>query len=153
MMEIPISKNIIEPKIISNIQYIDSIEEVEKLELHPNEVKLLFDNNRPCFYIKSRDRFGNYDRVRIYFYEDFATKIEGITKEEFISKCKEAQLTERKTKLAIKCFFEKMKNEDVLEWACKNELNYTKDSLRVAKCRIRAKLSTVLTDMQQFRKM
>ena len=55
-MEIPISKNIIEPKIISNIQYIDSIEEVEKLELHPNEVKLLFDNNRPCFYVKSRAR-------------------------------------------------------------------------------------------------
>ena len=113
MIEIPISKNIIEPKIISNIQYIDSIEEFEKVELHPNEVKLLFDNNRPCFYIKSRDRFGNYDRVRIYFYEDFATKIEGITKEEFISKCKEAQLTERKIKLAIKCFFEKMKNEDL----------------------------------------
>ena len=151
-MNAPISRNLIEPKLISNLFFVDSIEEFEKLELQPNETKGAFDNFKPCIYTRSRDRFGVYGRVMIYFYEDFATKVEGITQEEFIRKCREVELNNHKTELAIKFFLENMTNEDVLDWACKNGLNYTKDSLRVAKSRIRAKLSNVLAFLKYAKK-
>ena len=147
-MNAPISKNLIEPKIISNILYVDCIEDFEKIELQPNETRLAFDNYKPLLYVRSRDRFGEYGRVIIYFYEDFATKIEGISEDEFKAKCREAGLNNDKIKLAVKFFLEKMTNDDVLEWANKNNLNYTKESLRVSKCRIRAKLSNVLTNLK-----
>ncbi len=151
-MNVPISRNIIEPKIISNLLFVDSIEEFEAIQLQPNETKGAFDNYKQLLYIRSRDRFGEYGRVMIYFYEDFATKIEGISEDEFKAKCREAGLNNDKIKLAVKFFLEKMTNDDVLEWANKNNLNYTKESLRVSKCRIRAKLSNVLTNLKCTKK-
>ena len=72
---IPISKNVIEPIIKSNIEYVNSVEDFDKIELQPNETKLCFDNNQPCFYIKSCNAKGEYSPTKIYFYEDFAQKI------------------------------------------------------------------------------
>ena len=90
-MIVPISKNIIEPVITTNIQYVNNgIEEFEKIELEPNETRLAFDNFKQCFYVRERDKFGEYSPVKIFFYENFAQKIQNLEKEEFIKKCKEA---------------------------------------------------------------
>jgi hypothetical protein len=73
---IPISQNIIQPVIKTNIDYVNSIEEFEKIELEPNQTILCFDNKRPCFYIRERDKFGEYCPAKVFFYEDFATKMQ-----------------------------------------------------------------------------
>ena len=78
----PISEQELQPKIISNIQYVNGIEEMEKIELKPNEIALRFDNNVSSFYIRSRDKHGEYSPIKIYFYEDFA---DYVTYEQFIN--------------------------------------------------------------------
>lgn len=55
---VPISKNILEPIITTNIEYVDSLDEFEKIELQPNQPVLKFDNNLPSFYIKERYKFS-----------------------------------------------------------------------------------------------
>ena len=47
----PISKKVLEPVFLTNIEYVDSIEEFEKIELEPNQKILKFDNYKNCFYI------------------------------------------------------------------------------------------------------
>ena len=91
-MLIPISKNILEPIPTTNARFVDSIEEFEKIELQPNETLLCFDNNQPCFYVRERDKYGEYSVVKVFFYENFAQKIQSLEREEFIKKCKEAGL-------------------------------------------------------------
>ena len=86
-MIIPISKDIVEPIITTNIEYVDSLEEFEKIELGLNQKVLRFDNYRNCFYIKGRDARGEYSRTTIYFYETFVEKVRNIEREEFIKKC------------------------------------------------------------------
>lgn len=115
-MNIPISKNIIEPIITTNISYVENIEQFEKEELQPNQTSLKFDNYKPCFYVKSRDKFGEYSPTKIYFYEDFASKVENIAKEDFIRKCKTAGFDDLKTEIAIKFFIENKKPQDVWLW-------------------------------------
>ena len=147
-MDAPISKNLIEPKIISNILYVDSIEEFDKIELAFNQTCLAFDNNRQCFYVKTRDRFGEYSQTKIYFYNDFATQIsgiKGITKDEFIEKCKQVNFDEFKCELAIKFFLEKKKPYEVWKWTCQKGMHYEEDTIRVMKSRLKAKLLQVLT--------
>ena len=82
----PISEQELQPKIISNILYVDSLEDFEKIELKPNETKLAFDNYHQTFYTRSRDRHGEYSAVKIYFYDDFVTKMQTIENWEFIEK-------------------------------------------------------------------
>lgn len=118
---IPISKQILQPTIKSNIQYVDSVEEMEKIELQPNEVCMRFDNNNTCFYIRSRDMMGNYMPIKIYFYEDFATKMQNIDNKEFIDKCKALKFDSLKTELAIKFFIENEKPMQVWEWLLKTK--------------------------------
>ena len=63
MTNIPISQNILQPIIKSNIQYVDSIEDFENIELEVNQTLLCFDNKKPCFYIRERNKYGDYSVV------------------------------------------------------------------------------------------
>lgn len=142
---IAISKNILEPLIKSNIKYVDSIEEFEKIAIEPNETILMFDNCKPCFYVKQRDKFGDYLPVKIYFYEDFATRINTLEKDEFIKKCKKAGLNELKTEIACKFFFEKKTPQQVWLWLIDNDIkDYEWDYVRNLKCRLKKKLQDFL---------
>ena len=140
-MSAPISKQNIEPKIKTNIQYVDSIEEFEKIVLHPNETVLRFDNNQSCFYIKECDKFGVCSPVKIFFYENFAQKIQSIEKEEFIKKCKEAGLDDLKTEVACMFFLENKKPQDVWLWALENKKkDWEWDYVRCLKWHLKKKL-------------
>jgi hypothetical protein len=142
-MIIPISKDIIEPIIKTNIKYVNSIDEFEKIELQPNETILCFDNNQPCFYVRERDKFGEYSLVKVYFYENFAQKIQSLEKEEFIKKCKEAGLDELKTECACKFFLDKCKPYDVWIWVTsENGKDWTWDYVISLKCKLKKKLFT-----------
>jgi hypothetical protein len=140
-MIIPISKDIIEPIIKTNIEYVNSIDEFEKIELQPNETILCFDNNQPCFYVRERDKFGEYSLVKVYFYENFAQKIQSLEKEEFIKKCKEAGLDELKTECACKFFLDKCKPYDVWIWVTSVKgKNWSWDYVIGLKCSLKKKL-------------
>jgi hypothetical protein len=140
-MIIPISKDIIEPIIKTNIKYVNSIDEFEKIELQPNETILCFDNNQPCFYVRERDKFGEYSLVKVYFYENFAQKIQSLEKEEFIKKCKEAGLDELKTECACKFFLNKCKPYDVWIWVTSVKgKSWSWDYVIGLKCSLKKKL-------------
>lgn len=141
MEVIPISKNIIEPIIKTNISYVNSIEEFERIELEPNETRLAFDNNQHCFYVRERNRFGEYSVVMIFFYENFAQKIQNIEKEEFVKKCKQAGLDDLKTQLACMFFLENKKPLEVWEWSLKHtNKDWEWDYIRNLKCKLKKKL-------------
>jgi hypothetical protein len=140
-MIIPISKDIIEPIIKTNIKYVNSIDEFEKIELQPNETILCFDNNQPCFYVRERDKFGEYSLVKVYFYENFAQKIQNLEREEFIKKCKEAGLDELKTECACKFFLDKCKPYDVWIWVTSVKgKSWSWDYVIGLKCTLKKKL-------------
>lgn len=140
-MNIPISETVLQPVIKSNIQYVNSVLEFETIELEINQTILCFDNTQPCFYTKSRDQYGEYSPVKIYFYENFAQKIQSIDREEFIKKCQEAELSELKTKIAIMFFLENKKPLEVWEWSLKNtDKNWEWDYVRNLKWRLKKKL-------------
>ena len=141
MQIIPISKNIIEPIIKTNINYVNSIEEFEQIQLEYNETLLCFDNNQPCFYVRERDKFGEYSIIKIFFYENFAQKIQSVEKQEFIQKCKECGLDDLKTTVACMFFLENNKPLEVWEWSLKNtNKNWEWDYVRSLKCILKKKL-------------
>ena len=115
-MIIPISKNIIQPIIKSNLQFVDSLEEFEKIELDINEIRGCFDNYRFCLYVRERNKYGEYSAVKIYFYEDFATHMQNDKDKEFFDKCKELKLDTLKTEIAYKFFIENEKPQKVWLW-------------------------------------
>ena len=138
---IPISQNIIEPIIKTNIEYVDSIEDFEKIPMQCNETILRFDNYQPCFYVRERDKFGEYSTVKIYFYENFAQKIQSIEKEEFVKKCKDVGLDDLKTQIACMFFLENKKPLEVWEWSLKNTTKeWEWDYVRNLKCKLKKKL-------------
>lgn len=140
-MIIPISKSIIEPIIKTNIEYVDNLEELEEIELQPNETKLTFDNFKQCFYIRSRDKFGEYSPVMIFFYENFAQKIQNLEREEFIKKCKDAGLDDLKAECACKFFLSKMKPYDVWIWVTsEKKKDWSWDYVTSLKCKLKNKL-------------
>lgn len=109
---IPISENVIQPKIKSNIKYVNSLEEFEKIELKPNETMLAFDNNQPFFYVR------NYNNQTVIFcYEKFQDRVDNLKKTEFVEKCRKAGLDEFKSECAIKFFIEGWKPQQVWLWA------------------------------------
>lgn len=112
----PISKNLLEPIISSNIQYVDGIEDFEKIKLNENQTLLCFDNNKPCFYIRERDKYGEYLSVKVYFYEDFATKMQNADNKVFFDKCKALKLDSLKTEIAHKFFIDNEKTMKVWLW-------------------------------------
>lgn len=113
---IPISKDILQPIIKSNISYVNSIEEVEKIELECNETRLWFDNFNMRFYIRERDKLGVYSNVKVYFYEDFASKMQSADEMDFSNKCKLLKLDPLKTEIAHKFFMENEKTQKVWLW-------------------------------------
>ena len=140
-MIIPVSKSKNEPIIKTNIEYVDNIEEFEEIELQPNQTKLAFDNFKQCFYIRSRDKFGEYSPVMIFFYENFAQKIQNLEKEEFIKKCKEAGLDDLKAECACKFFLSKMKPYDVWIWVTsEKKKDWSWDYVTSLKCKLKKKL-------------
>ena len=146
MSNIPISQNILQPVIQSNIQYVNSIEDFERIELAVNQTLLCFDNNKPCFYIRERDKFGEYSPVKIYFYEDFANRVQSIEREEFIKKCREAGLSDLKTEIAIMFFLENKKPLEVWEWSLKNTTkDWEWDYVRSLKYKLKVKLFKKVT--------
>lgn len=143
---VPISKNILEPIIKTNIEYVDGLEEFEKIPLEINQTILKFDNNQPCFYIRERDKFGDYSVVKIYFYENFAQKVQNFEKDEFIKKCKKAGLDDLKTEIACMFFLENKKPQDVWLWLIDTKKkDYEWDSIKTLKCRLKKKLFEQVT--------
>lgn len=146
MENVAISQNIIQPIITSNIQYVNSIEEFEKIELQYNETILRFDNFRQCFYIRSRDNIGEYSPVTIFVYDKFTNKLQNTEREEFIKKCKEVGLSELKTTIAIMFFLEGKKPYDVWEWSLKNtDKDWEWDYVRSLKYKLKLKLFKKVT--------
>ena len=146
MTNIPISQGIIQPKITSNILYVNSLEEFEQIELEKNQTLLAFDNFRQCFYIRSRDKYGEYTPVDIYFYSNFVKKVQSIEREEFIKKCKDAGLNELKTEIAIMFFIEGKKPLEVWEWSLKNtKKDWEWDYVRSLKYKLKVKLFEKVT--------
>ena len=137
-MIIPISKDIIEPIKTSNIFYVNSLEEFEKIELVLNETRLAFDNNQQCFYLRERDKYGEYSPVMIFFYENFAQKIQNLEREEFIKKCEDAGLDKLKIECACKFFLDKMKPYDVWIWVTSEKgKDWTWDYVISLKCKLK----------------
>ena len=141
-MNAPISKNLIEPKIISNLLFVDSYEDFMKIELQPNETKGAFDNYKQMIYIRSRDRFGVYDMPKIYFYKDIFQKAQSLELEDFKNRCKEIGLDDFKTEVAIKLFIDKIKPMQVWEWVVGNKKkDWSLDYVRTLKHDIKVALA------------
>ena len=144
-MSIPISKDILQPIPTpkTNILFVDGLEEFEKIELEPNETITAFDKNkeRQTFYVRERDRYGEYSPVMIYFYENFAQKISNIEKDEFVKKCQKAGLDDLKTECACKFFLENKKPQEVWLWLLDEKgLDVEWDSVKTMKHRLKNKL-------------
>jgi hypothetical protein len=115
-MDIPISSSILQPIIKSNILYVNSLDEFEKIQLEYNETVLGFDNKQTCFYVRERDKYGEYKPAKVYFYEDFATHLQNGDHKDFYEKCKALKLDTLKTELAYKFFIENEKTQAVWLW-------------------------------------
>lgn len=115
-MSVPISRGIIEPIVTSNIRYVDGIEDFEKIELEKNQTLLAFDNYKSCFYTRERDKHGEYGTIKVYFYEDFATKMQNDDNKGFYEKCKALKLDPLKTEIAYKFFIENERTMKVWLW-------------------------------------
>ena len=142
---IPISKNIIQPTIKGNILYVDSLEEFENIALEENETILAFDNNKTCFYVKGCNTIGGILPIKIYFYEDFAQKMQRLEKDEFIFKCQKIGLDSLKTEVACMFFLENKKPYDVWIWALENKINWEWDYVRNLRYRLKVKLFKKVT--------
>lgn len=138
---VPISKDIIEPVIKSNLLFVNSFEEFEQMELDINETRGAFDNYRQFLYVRSRDKYGDYSPVMIFCYENFAQKIKNIEREEFVKKCKEVGLDEIKTECACRFFLDKMKPYDVWVWVTTEKgKDWSWDYVTSLKCTLKKKL-------------
>ena len=141
MERVPISEKLIQPILKSNIRYVNGIEEFETIELSENETILCFDNSKACFYVRERDRYGEYSTTKIYFYETFVSRVQDIEREEFIKKCKAAGLDELKTEIACMFFLDNKKPLEVWEWSLKNtNKEWEWDYVRNLKCKLKKKL-------------
>ena len=138
---IPISKEILEPVPKTNATFVNNLEEFEKITLEPNESVVAFDNFKQCFYVRERDKFGEYSVVKVYFYENFAQKIQSFERDEFIKKCKEVGLDDLKTECACKFFLDKLKPYDVWVWATSEKgKSWSWDYVISLKCSLKKKL-------------
>ena len=139
---IPISRELIQPIIKSNIEYVDSIEEFEKIELEPNQAILRFNNNIQCFYTRERNRYGEYSKTKIFFYEDFSQKAQRLEREEFFHKCKDVGYDDVKAEVACKFFIDNMKPQDVWLWLLENKIkDWSWDYVTSLHCTMKKKLS------------
>lgn len=141
---IQISKDITQPIIKSNIQYVDGIEEFEKIELGYNQTLLCFDNKSPCFYLRERNRYGEYSSVKVYFYQDFAAKMQTEDNGEFYEKCKALNLDPLKTEIAHKCFIERAKTQAVWLWLLETgKADWSYDTVKNVKYKLKKALLSI----------
>lgn len=134
----------------SNILFVDSIEEFEKIELKPNQTILAFDKSKEkqTFYCRERDRYGEYSPVMIFFYENFAQKIQNIERDEFIKKCREVGLDDLKTECACKFFLDKWKPYSVWIWVTSEKgKDWSWDYVKSLKSKLKFKLFKKVTEM------
>lgn len=125
----------------SNMLFVNSVEEFEKLELDYNETKCAFDNNNQCFYLRSRDIYGEYSAIDIYFYENFTRKIQSIEKEELIKKCKALGYKADKIEQACLLFIDCWSHQAVSDWLWKTKKEIIEyDSMRTKKSRMMKEL-------------
>lgn len=115
-MNAPISQALIQPIAKSNVKYVDSIEQFEQIELDYNETLLCFDNFKQCFYVRARDKYGEHSPVKVYFYEDFAARMQRADDDEFYAKCKKLGFSTLKTEIAHKFLIENEKPQAVWLW-------------------------------------
>ena len=115
-MNAPISQALIQPIAKSNVKYVDSIEQFEQIELDYNETLLCFDNFKQCFYVRARDKYGEHSPVKVYFYEDFSTRMQRDDEKDFFDKCKALGYDKLKTDIAHKFFIENEKPQAVWLW-------------------------------------
>ena len=150
-MIIPITKSIVEvPTII--VCFVNSMLEVESLELKLCQTAICFDNNQTSFYTRERDRHGKYSEVKVYFYNSLPERLQTLQREEFVEKCKKAGLSDIDTKIAEKAFVDNMKNEPLWDWMLKNKIkDVSLDTIRKIKWRIRCKLCPELIDHSKRR--
>lgn len=142
---IPISKDILQPAPIpkSNILFVNSIEEFEKIELDLCQTVIAFDTSKEkqVFYAKERDKYGEYSPVMIFFYQNFAQKIQDFEKEQFEKKCREAGLDPVKTQMAYMFFVENKKPQEVWIWLLDNKIkDYSWDYVYNVKSTLKKKL-------------
>lgn len=138
---IPITKNLIQPIITSNVQFVESLEEFEKIELAINTGFLAFDNYKQCFYFRERDKYGEYSRTKIFFYDDFLQRAQNLKREEFAENCKKAGFKPDKIEIATLLFIDCWSAEEVSDWLWKTKgIRIEYDSMRIKKCRIRKEL-------------
>jgi hypothetical protein len=142
---IPISKNIVEPIPTSKIIFVNSLEEFEKIEFDPNTTCLAFDNFNQQFYTRERNKYGEYSIVMIYFYENFAQRIQNLEKEEFENKCRQAGLNEVKTTMAYLFFRKNKKPEEVWEYLLEHKIkDYSWDYVRNVRCKLKKQLHEII---------
>lgn len=142
---IQISKDILQPVIRSNIQYVDGIEEFEKIELDRNQTLLCFDNHKACFYIRERNRYGEYSSVKVFFYQDFASKMQADDNHGFYEKCQALKFDALKTEIAYKCFIENAKTQAVWLWLLETKrADWSYDTVK----QVRYKLKKALLSLE-----
>ena len=139
------SKNILQPAPIpkSNILFVSSIEEFEKIELELGQTVVAFDIDpqKQTFYCRERDRYGEYSPTMIFFYENFAQKMQNFEREDFMEKCRKAGLDAIKTQMAYMFFKENRKPQDVWLWLIDNKIkDYEWETVRNIKWKLKKKL-------------
>jgi hypothetical protein len=138
MNNIPISQNVIEPIIKSNIRYVNNLEEFEAIKLDTNQTVLCFDNNQSCFYVRACDKYGEMSPVKVYFYEDFATHMKRANNNDFYEKCKALKLDPLKTELAYKFFIDNEKTQKVWLWLLETKkADWEYDTVKYLKCKLK----------------
>lgn len=151
MTDIPISANILQPIIKSNIRYVDGIDEFEKIELDYNEICCAFDNKQTCFYIRERDKFGEYKPANVYFYEDFATKMQNGDNKAFYNKCKALKLDPLKTELAYKFFIQNEKTQSVWLWLLETKkADWEYDTVKYVRYKLKKAFLTLNNNLSTF---
>lgn len=138
---IPTLKQLIQSTKANKIIFVNSLIEFEKIEFDNDTTCLAIDNFVPSFYIRSRDKNGEYSSIKIYFYEDIAIKVQNLKHDEFVEKCRIAKLSETDTKIAEKIFIDNMNNDELWDWVLRNKIKDVElDTIRKIKWRIRVKL-------------
>lgn len=137
-MNAQISKALILPTPKTNIQFVNSIEEVEAIELDYNETRVWFDNFHECFYTHSRDCRGEYSAVKVYFYEDLPTRVQRDGETAFYDRCRQLGYDKLKTEIAHKFFIENEKPQTVWLWLLETKRATLEwDTVKHMKCKMR----------------
>ena len=91
-----------------------------------------------CFYVRSRDKYGEYSTTKVYFYSDFATKMQSEEERVFYEKCKAIKLDKLKTEIAYKFFIENEKTMNVWLWLLESKkADWEYDTVKQLKYKIK----------------